>query len=171
MREVLEHPSRTRTRLLYLTSQITIFQGWILKSEMVVGIVIVIIAVVGIGGAILLSENWHENVIDVRSENQINLGQENNGAIIEVSVGAAVIISLPENPSTGFTWQYTVNENILEVMEDNYIPPENALPGAGGTCVLKLYVIGSGDGEVNMNYVQPWENQAADHFSVILRAE
>jgi len=136
---------------------------------MVVGIVVVIIVAVGIGGAILLKSD--AGPIDLRSENEINLGHENNGAIIRVSVGAAVIIRLPENPSTGFTWQYTVNENILEVVGDNYIGPENAIPGAGGTRVLKFNVIGSGDGEVNMNYVRPWENQPIDHFSVILRAE
>lgn len=141
---------------------------------MVVGIIVVVIAVAGIGGAILKSGagpsgNQHENVIDLRSENEINLGYENNGTIIRISVGAAVIIQLEENPTTGYTWQYIVNENVLQVIGDNYIPSESVMVGSGGIRILKLNAMGSGEGEVNMDYVRPWENQPVDHFSVILR--
>jgi len=98
---------------------------------------------------------------------EINLGPEDNGRILDVSVGAIAVIKLPENPSTGYTWQYAVNENIAEVIEDVYIPPKNQIPGRGGTRMLKLKVIGSG--EFVMDYVQPWENQPVDHFSVTFR--
>jgi predicted secreted protein len=112
-----------------------------------------------------VSENQHGN--------EINLGPENNGMTLDVGVESVIIIKLPENPTTGYTWQYTLNENIAEVMEDVYIPPppENQIVGRGGTRMLKLSVIGRGEGEVNMDYVRPWENRPADHFSVILRVE
>lgn len=95
---------------------------------------------------------------------EINLGAEDNGRILDVSVGTVVVIKLPENPSTGYTWQYAAGENIAEVIEDVYIPPKNQIPGKGGTRVVKLKVTGSG--EFTMDYVRPWENQPIDHFSV-----
>ena len=98
---------------------------------------------------------------------EINLGPEDNGRILDVSAGVTVVIKLPENPSTGYTWQYAVNENIVELVEDVYIPPENQIIGGGGTRMLKLEVVGSG--EFTMSYVQPWENQPADLFSVTFR--
>jgi len=98
---------------------------------------------------------------------EINLGPKDNGRILDGSVGTAVVIKLPENPSTGYTWQHVVGENIAEVMEDVYIPPENQIPGRGGTRMLKFEVTGSG--EFIMDYVQPWENQPIDHFSVTFR--
>lgn len=98
---------------------------------------------------------------------EINLGPEDNGRTFDVSVGGIAVIKLPENPSTGYTWQYAVNENIAEVIEDVYIPPKNQKIGEGGTRMLKLEVIGSG--EFAMDYVRPWENQPVDHFSVTFR--
>jgi len=95
---------------------------------------------------------------------EIDLGPEDNGRILNVSMGTVVIIKLPENPSTGYRWQYAVNENIAEVMDDNYIDPEDPIPGRGGTRMLKLRVAGSG--EFAMDYGRPWENQPIDHFSV-----
>lgn len=61
---------------------------------------------------------------------------------MRVSVGAIVVIKLSENPSTGYTWQYAVNENIAEVIEDVYIPPKNQKIGEGGTRKLKLKITG-----------------------------
>ena len=98
---------------------------------------------------------------------EINLGPEDNGRILDFSAGVTVVIKLPENPSTGYTWQHAVNENIVELVEDVYIPPENQIVGGGGTRMLKLEVIGSG--EFAMDYDRPWENQPVDHFSVTFR--
>ena len=101
------------------------------------------------------------------SGGEINLGLEDNGRTLEVSAGTVVVIKIPENPTTGYMWQYTVNESIAEVVEDNFIPPEEPIPGKGGTRVLKLTIIGSG--ELTMEYVRPWENQPIDYFSVTFR--
>jgi inhibitor of cysteine peptidase len=100
---------------------------------------------------------------------KINLGPEDNGRAFGIRVGAIVSIELPENPTTGYIWQYTVNENIVEVIGDNYVAPEDPIPGRGGTRTLKLRVAGSG--EFDMDYVQPWENLPIDHFSVSFLCE
>jgi len=98
---------------------------------------------------------------------EINLGLEDNGRTIEVSEGKIVVIKLPENPSTGYGWQYAMDENVAEVIEDIYIDPDPPIIGGTGTRMLKLRVIGSG--EFAMDYVRPWENQPVAHFSVTFR--
>ena len=122
-------------------------------------IALILIAAVVVGVSLYL--------ISGRKTGGINLGLEDNGKIIDVGMGTIVVIKLPENPSTGYAWRYSVNGNIAEVMENFYIPPENQIEGRGGTRMLKLRVIGSG--EFAMDYVRPWENQPISHFSVTFR--
>jgi inhibitor of cysteine peptidase len=120
-------------------------------------IAVVLITAIIVGGGIYLIRSRG-------SAEEISLGPKDNGEILDVRVGAIVVVTLPENPTTGFRWQYTVNENIVEIVNDNYVGPEDSIPGMGGTRVLKLRVAGSG--EFAMDYAQPWENISIDHFSV-----
>jgi predicted secreted protein len=47
--------------------------------------------------------------------------------------GASVTVSLPETPSTGYTWKTWWNPvDALKKTGDQYVPPANPLPGAAG---------------------------------------
>jgi len=126
------------------------------KGKRIAITVVFIVALIVVVGFYLISRTG-----------EINLGLEDNGRILDVSAGVIVVIKLPENPSTGYRWQYTVNENIAEVIEDIYTDPDPPIIGGTGTRMLKLKVIGSG--EFTMNYAQPWENQPIGYFSVTFR--
>lgn len=121
----------------------------------IASIAVIIAVALIVGGFYKISGSRAEEII---------LGPKDNGRILNVSIGTVVIIKLPENPSTGCRWQYTVNENIEELIENIYIPPENQIPGRGGTRMLKLVVMGSG--KFTMDYGQPWENNSVNNFSV-----
>jgi len=100
------------------------------------------------------------------------LDLEDNGRILDVSVGAVVTIKLPENPSTGYRWQYTLDENVVKVIDDNFTYNGPVMPGSCGTRALRLKVIGSGEGKLIMDYLRAWEeNPPIKHFSVTLRAK
>lgn len=103
----------------------------------------------------------------------IDLGLKDNDEILDVSAGTVIIIKLPQNGTTGYTWQYTVNENLIKVVKDEFIPfepPGSDWVGGGGTRILKLEVIGGGEGKVIMNYVCPWDNETAGYFSITLKS-
>jgi len=141
-----------------------------LKRMYVVSVVLMAALIVGGSFVWLISR---EQEINLGLEGQeINLGLEDNGKTLDVSVGAVVTIKLPENPSTGYEWQCTVDENVVEVMEDSFIPATRNVIGAGGTRILKLNVIGSGEGKIIMDYMRAWEkNPPIERFSVTLRVK
>jgi len=129
-----------------------------LKRMYIIAVVLMTALIVGVYFIWLISR-----------EQDTDLGMEDNGRTLYVNVGEIVTIKLPENPSTGYEWQYTIDENIVEVMEDSFTPAERNLLGSGGTRMLKLRVIGSGEGKVVMDYVRAWENNPPiEHFSVTL---
>ncbi len=98
---------------------------------------------------------------------QTNFGPTDNGKTADLKPGTIITVELPENPSTGYAWSYTIDSEVAEVVDDSFIPSENSIPGAGGTRLLKLRVIGSG--ELNMSYERSWEKQPIDTFSLTIK--
>ena len=93
---------------------------------------------------------------------QTNFGPADNGKVADLKPGTIITVGLPENPSTGYAWCYSIDSKVAQVVEDTFILPENLIPGAGGMRVLKLKIIGSG--ELNMSYERSWEKQPIDFF-------
>lgn len=50
--------------------------------------------------------------------------------IIRINVGQEFIVSLAENPSTGYVWYREFDTNLLSLTEDQYVPPDEMMPGA-----------------------------------------
>jgi predicted secreted protein len=96
---------------------------------------------------------------------QENFGPIDNGKVVEVKLGTIITVGLPENPSTGYSWSYNIDNKVAEVIEDCFVPPENSIPGAGGTRLLSLRIIGSG--ELSMSYERSWEKQPIDSFTLV----
>ncbi len=96
---------------------------------------------------------------------QTIFGPDNSGKTVEIKSGTIVTIELPENPSTGYTWSYTIDGQVAEVVEFSYAPPADQIPGAGGVRTLELRVTGSG--QLDMAYARSWENQPIDTFTLV----
>lgn len=105
--------------------------------------------------------------ISTASAGQENFGPTDNGKIVELKPGTIITVKLPENPSTGYYWNYRVDSNTAEIIDDCFIPPDNSALGSGGTRLLKLKIIGSGG--LNMSYERPWEKQPIDSFVLLFR--
>lgn len=130
------------------------------EKTTVILVLVISLAFLGIGFWLTGREERHTFMV----------GPDDNGRLLDVDVGDTVIIRLPENPSTGYTWQYVLDENIAEVRRDDFEPLDN-VPGKGGTRLLELKIIDRGVEEVIMNYVRPLENKPAEQFSLILKSE
>jgi len=59
--------------------------------------------------------------------------EKDNGASAQVQRGAKITIQLKENPTTGYRWTISsIDEVLLEPEGDEFLPPDQATPGAGG---------------------------------------
>jgi inhibitor of cysteine peptidase len=84
---------------------------------------------------------------------------------INANVGDTVHLSLPENPSTGYSWQMTTSDGIEQV-GDNYIPGNigtagRPIVGAGGTHEWTYKVTKPGTQTISGIYKRPWEGSSA----------
>jgi inhibitor of cysteine peptidase len=83
-------------------------------------------------------------------------------------------ISLPGNPTTGFSWTVTkIGGTALEqVGTVEYVPDPSppGMVGAGGTAKLKFKAVSLGQSTITMGYARPWETgqEPAKTFTVTL---
>lgn len=126
-------------------------------------LVVVIVVIIAIGVLVLFSSVFQP------SKEPINLSEKDNGKTLRVESGRKIIVTLAENPSTGYSWRTNVKKTTATILENKYIPPENRKPGKGGTRKVKLKVTGSG--ELVMKYCRPQENEAIKKFIIFLEAQ
>ena len=88
-------------------------------------------------------------------------------SILELKKSDIIIFELPENPSTGFQWNFTsTNENVAKIIDKRLVYPpvpkgQPPLCGQGGTAVYKVKAINSGKAQINGKYVRPWERNSS----------
>jgi inhibitor of cysteine peptidase len=83
------------------------------------------------------------------------------GENIDISVGQEFIIALGSNPTTGYSWQASYDETMLELVggESTYEPEETDkdIVGGGGTEFFRFKALAAGEIEITMTYAQHWE--------------
>jgi len=91
----------------------------------------------------------------------VSVAQDNYGDIIPVDMATEIRIKLPENPTTGYSWNVTGADG-LAITDDTFVPPEEQIPGAGGTHVWTLEPKVTGLVTFSVAYVRPWEDVQPD---------
>ncbi len=89
------------------------------------------------------------------------VAQENNRDIIPVDMHTEITLTLPENPTTGYSWNVTGADG-LTITGDTFAPPEKQIPGAGGMHVWTLEPKVTGIVTFSAVYVRPWEDVQPD---------
>jgi predicted secreted protein len=94
---------------------------------------------------------------------------------VNANVGDTVHLSLPENPSTGYSWQMTASDGI-ERVSDNYVQDRSGWPrevvGAGGMHEYVYKVTKPGAQTISGVYKRPWEgsSQGEKTYSLTVNA-
>lgn len=94
-----------------------------------------------------------------------------SGDFATLEPGQELVIRLESNPSTGYDWQVVkYSKELLSLEEDEYIPPENARIGQGGTKHFAFKALKPGSTVLELAYYRPWEGteDAADWFQLIV---
>jgi inhibitor of cysteine peptidase len=82
------------------------------------------------------------------------------GQAIDTEVNQQFVIALGSNPgSTGYSWQASYDETMLELVggESTYKESKSGLIGAGGVEYFRFKALKAGMTEITLVYKQPWE--------------
>ena len=79
-------------------------------------------------------------------------------ALLEIDQGEVIMVTLPENPSTGYQWQLAKPITFLKT-EETYLAGEAkaGMVGVAGTKTFKFTAETLGQDEIHLVHVRPWE--------------
>jgi predicted secreted protein len=101
----------------------------------------------------------------------VQLNEDNNNQAVALDQGSVMELSLPGNPTTGFSWSLaeTPDQNILVETSHFYITPALAI-GSGGGDHWVFRAAGAGTARLNLVYSRPWEKSTppAKTYSLVI---
>gem|GEM_PF-556876 len=88
----------------------------------------------------------------------IELSEKDAGIVLDLQPGDQIAITLPGNPTTGYTWQLAaVRIDILEPVSDPEYIRDSTLIGAGGRFTFRFRARSRGYTKVVLAYLRTWE--------------
>lgn len=92
----------------------------------------------------------------------MRLDKSSSGHIVELQQGQLLELRLETNPSTGYDWRITKQDQSLLALEsDTYLPPDNnARVGQGGIKLFVFKPLERGSSVLELAYYRPWEGAA-----------
>jgi predicted secreted protein len=80
------------------------------------------------------------------------------GSIVQVPQGSNLVVSLPANASTGYSWSYgVVPDGIVADPTSEYVADQPVLPGSGGRQCIRFRAVQPGRAHALFEYRRPWE--------------
>lgn len=93
----------------------------------------------------------------------VELGIQDKGSSIEVKKGEEIEILLDSNPTTGYSWipGEEIDTNIVVLTDSKYFQTksEEGMTGVGGFEVFTFEAKNSGQTEIILYYMRPWEEE------------
>jgi Zn-dependent peptidase ImmA (M78 family)/predicted secreted protein len=96
--------------------------------------------------------------------------------VLRPLVGDAVVVTVPETPSTGYLWQPTVIPQTLTLTRDEFTAPDSVSIGGRGQHRFLVRVKGVGSqqlpADLRLEMRRPWErSKPAESLNVLVHAE
>ena len=88
-----------------------------------------------------------------------------SGQTIDIGVNQEFVIALGANPTTGYDWEVSLDEAMLELVEKTYKLPEEAeheVVGAGGVDYFRFKALKAGETEITLVYKRTWEEEGIE---------
>jgi predicted secreted protein len=126
----------------------------------------------------ILKQNWEGGEETAKVVYTYHVGAD--GALTQTAVEGIPAMYMPdraafllkENPTTGFTWAYTLStEGVLAAEEDTFEAADTtdadpAVAGAGGAHLWVFKAVAPGDVTVTFQYARSWETGVAPEATV-----
>src|SRR5579862_8254202 len=105
-----------------------------------------------------------------RTSLTINADQSYSGRTIDLRVGDGVKVTLAENPSTGYKWEFLGRpEPLCVIVHDAYVANTAiGTVGSGGVHNWEFRAVDKGTTTVNLVYRRPWEKDVAPAQTFVL---
>lgn len=101
-------------------------------------------------------------------------GNDSNGQTVDVRAGSVFKVILPENPTTGYSWDMNTSEGIVK-LSDQYIPDDSSgmRVGSGGSHIWEFKAAEAGEQWVQGVYRRPWEGMKSDdkRYSLVVNVD
>jgi inhibitor of cysteine peptidase len=84
------------------------------------------------------------------------------GQTIDIGVNQEFVIALGSNPTTGYSWQASYDQSVLELVEKTYKPGKEAkegVVGAGGVEYFRFKALKTERTQITLVYKRPWEEE------------
>ena len=107
----------------------------------------------------------------------VYLSEQDSGLNIKLFVGQSAVITLPENPTTGFAWVFEFEpkeQNVIANIREKFVHQKTTMLGSGGIKELSFKAENAGKAEVFGYYVRSWEEWdkktvQSVHYNIIVK--
>jgi len=82
------------------------------------------------------------------------LNENDSEQTFAVTTGDDIVITLSENPTTGFQWSVESVDGNLEIVSSEFEAPSGGQPGASGRRTVRLRATGHASGELTLRYAR-----------------
>jgi inhibitor of cysteine peptidase len=103
---------------------------------------------------------------------QILIDQEDNNKTFDAKLGDAIIITLKENPTTGYRWKLgQIDEEIILVEDSKYHIDPGSRIGGGGARTFTFRMRSPGKTKIHLTLKREWEKEKSpiDEFVVYIQ--
>ncbi len=106
---------------------------------------------------------FYESGVNVQAapsvpEDATVLTEADNGGSTAVDANTTVIVQLPGNPTTGYTWSVkSYDTSILSLEVHDYTADTSDRMGSGGTFSFQFKALAPGSSTITLTYERPWE--------------
>lgn len=109
-------------------------------------------------------ERWELASVLARSVDLIAIGPNDSGLDCQVSPGKTVVVVLPSNPTTGYSWSLSQagDPGQVSLATNFYLadPADQILMGQGGNHYWQFKALQPGKTQLELVYARPWESVA-----------
>ncbi|MFM7881061.1 MAG: protease inhibitor I42 family protein [Microcystis panniformis] len=102
----------------------------------------------------------------------LTLTRTDNGKSITMQVNDLLLLSLDENPTTGFQWAIDGGgSDLVELQSSEYVPAIESRVGGGGQRVLTFKAQRAGIGQLKLKLWREWQGEPSvvERFTVTLQ--
>ena len=89
----------------------------------------------------------------------VTLSERDSGSTVSVKMGQTLAISLPANPSTGYSWNLTTSPSTTTIskVSNTYQAAPTAVVGSGGLELWQFLALKTGTTSLTLKYAHSWE--------------